>query len=290
MNKYFTAWFGAQQEIENKLADYLTLTEGMALHMRAGIEAYLKHFPPLDVHLTPGGRFVTILASMSNRLEPATRHYDEKLQQLLKTSARIFAEKGFHHTSVRDISRASKMSLSGLYYYFATKDELLYLIQERCFVTLLQRWAQLDSPSVDVRARIRAFAENHLGFFLHNMPEMKVMAHEDESLTGEFNEKILVLKRRYVKVIMDMIGELREQESRKDIDLRLATFSLFGMMNWIYTWYQPKRDLPFPQLIEQMLRMYFFGLLEAGRADERWFTAKATANPKNAFSLWQNIP
>ena len=167
---------------------------------------------------------------MSIRLEPATRHYDEKLQQILKTSAKIFAEKGFHHTSVRDISRATKMSLSGLYYYFATKEELLYLIQERCFVTLLQRWEQAVGADLDVRARIRAFAENHLSFFLHNMPEMKVMAHEDESLTGEFNEKILVLKRRYVKVLLDLMQELQEQEGAKGVDLRVATFALFGML------------------------------------------------------------
>lgn len=227
---------------------------------------------------------------MSNRLEPATRYYDEKLQTILKTSAKIFAEKGFHHTAVRDISRATKMSLSGLYYYFTTKEELLYLIQERCFVTLLQHWEQIDSPTLDVRARIRAFAENHLSFFLHNMPEMKVMAHEDESLTGEFNDKILVLKRRYVKVIMDLIGELQAQDGSRAIDLRVATFALFGMMNWIYTWYQPKRDLPFRQLIEQMLRIYFFGLLHAGNVEARWFTARSTAREKDAFSLWQNIP
>ena len=163
------------------------------------------------------------------------------------------------------------MSLSGLYYYFATKEELLYLIQERCFVTLLQRWEQAVGLDLDVRARIRAFAENHLSFFLHNMPEMKVMAHEDESLTGEFNEKILVLKRRYVKVLLDLMQELQEQEGAKGVDLRLATFALFGMMNWIYTWYQPKRDLALSQLIEHMLRIYFFGLLNLGPVDEGWF-------------------
>jgi AcrR family transcriptional regulator len=228
---------------------------------------------------------------MSNRLEPATRHYDDKLQQILKTSAKIFAEKGFHHTSVRDISRATRMSLSGLYYYFTTKEELLFLIQERCFLTLLERWQQAANASLDVRARIRAFAENHLNFFLHNMPEMKVMAHEDESLTGEFNEKILVLKRRYVKVIMDLMGELQSEEGGKGIDLRVATFALFGMMNWVYTWYQPKRDLPLPQLIEQMLRIYFFGLLKAGTIEERWFTSTESANEKAAYSLWQrNVP
>ena len=226
---------------------------------------------------------------MSNRVEPATRHDDEKLQLILKASAKIFAEKGFHHTSVRDIARATKMSLSGLYYYFTTKEELLLLIQERCFVTLLQRWEQAVDPGADVRVRVRAFAENHLSFFLHNMPEMKVMAHEDESLTGEFQDKILVLKRRYVKVIMDLIGELQGQHGGKAIDLRVATFALFGMMNWIYTWYQPKRDLPLPQLVDQMLRIYFFGLLKAGTMEEGWFAAARGSSQKDAFSLWQNL-
>ncbi len=227
---------------------------------------------------------------MSNRLEAATRHYDEKLQKILKTSAKIFAEKGFHHTSVRDISRATRMSLAGLYYYFRTKEELLYLIQERCFVTLLQRWEQAASAELDIRARIRAFAENHLSFFLHNMHEMKVMAHEDESLTGEFEDKILVLKRRYVKVIMDLIGQLQARENGKGVDLRVATFALFGMMNWLYTWYQPKRDLPLPQLIEQMLRIYFFGLINGAKVDERWLAATDPEKGKESFSLWRNLP
>jgi hypothetical protein len=141
---------------------------------------------------------------------------------------------------------------------------------------------------MDARSRIRCFAENHLSFFCHNMHEMKVMAHEDESLTGEFQDKILVLKRRYVKVIMDLIGELQQQEGGKHVDLRVATFALFGMMNWIYTWYQPKRDLPFPQLIEQMLRLYFFGVIEGAATDASWFNASAAPASKKAFSLWQD--
>jgi AcrR family transcriptional regulator len=227
---------------------------------------------------------------MTGRLEPATRHYDEKLQQILKAAAKIFAAKGFHRTSVRDIARATKMSLAGLYYYFTTKEELLYLIQERCFVTLLQRWERAATGEMDVRTRIRLFAENHLSFFCHNMQEMKVMAHEDESLTGEYEDKILVLKRRYVKVVTDLIEELQQKEGAKGVDLRVATFALFGMMNWIYTWYQPKRDLPFPQLIDQMLRIYFFGMLKGGAADAPWFSANAAAGGKESYSLWRDHP
>jgi TetR/AcrR family transcriptional regulator, cholesterol catabolism regulator len=223
---------------------------------------------------------------MSTRSEPATRHYDEKLQQILKTAAKIFAEKGFHRTSVRDIARATEMSLAGLYYYFTTKEELLYLIQERCFATLLERWDEAAKPESDVRTRIRLFAENHLSFFWHNMHEMKVMAHEDESLTGEFNEKILVLKRRYAKVLMDLIAELQDRQGGRALDLRVATFLLFGMMNWIYTWYQPKRDLSLPELMEQMLRLYFLGLLDGGMAPAAWITSSGAASPEGEFSLW----
>ncbi|MGH7770880.1 MAG: TetR/AcrR family transcriptional regulator [Candidatus Binatia bacterium] len=227
---------------------------------------------------------------MANRSEPSTRHYDEKLQKILKTSAKIFAAKGFHRTSIRDIARATRMSLAGLYYYFRTKEELLYLIQEQCFLTLMRRWEETAGQKTDVRTRIRIFAQNHLSFFLHNMYEMKVMAHEDESLTGGFAEKILVLKRRYVKVLMDLIGELQQSEGGKGMDLRAATFSLFGMMNWIYTWYNPKRDLSLPELINQMLRVYFFGLLKGGEVQESWFTWSSSETEKEAFSLWQNLP
>jgi len=117
---------------------------------------------------------------------------------------------------------------------------------------------------------------------------MKVMAHEDESLTGEFQVKILVLKRRYAKVIMDLIAELQNQEGGKGIDLRVATFSLFGMMNWIYTWYQPKRDLPLPLLMEQMLRIYFFGVLQGTAVEAPWFNSTSGTPSKETFSLWQN--
>src|SRR5207249_5345302 len=72
-------------------------------------------------------------SSMSNRSESANHHYDEKLRQILKTSAKIFAEKGFHRTSVRDIARATRMSLAGLYYTSPPRKNLLNPIKNNSF-------------------------------------------------------------------------------------------------------------------------------------------------------------
>src|ERR1051325_5900462 len=65
--------------------------------------------------------------------------YDQKLEFILRTSARIFAEKGFHSTSMRDIARATGVSLAGLYYYCKSKEELLFLIQDHCFGRVCER-------------------------------------------------------------------------------------------------------------------------------------------------------
>ena len=103
-----------------------------------------------------------------------TAHRDEKLQEILQHSARIFAEKGFDGTSIRDISRATGMSLAGLYYYFRTKEELLCLIQERSLVTLLENARKIRAFRKTPREKLALFVRNHLGFFLHNMDTLKI--------------------------------------------------------------------------------------------------------------------
>ena len=92
--------------------------------------------------------------------------YDQKLVHVLKTSAAIFAEKGYHSTSIRDIARATRMSLSGLYYYFNSKEELLFLIQDYCFSTVLEDCRRLLAGVDDPVRRLKLLIENHLNYFV----------------------------------------------------------------------------------------------------------------------------
>src|SRR5919205_2352363 len=103
--------------------------------------------------------------------------YDQKLEFILRTSARVFAEKGFHSTSMRDIARATKVSLAGLYYYCESKDELLFLIQDNCFGRVLERLESRLKETTDPVERFRVVVENHLSFFAANMAEMKELSH-----------------------------------------------------------------------------------------------------------------
>src|SRR5262245_28340956 len=122
--------------------------------------------------------------------------YDDKLAHILRTAAAIFAEKGYHEASIRDISRATGVSLSGLYYYFSSKEELLYLIQDHCFTTVMENLDRLLEQESDPLRRFRLMVENHLRFFANNMKEMKVLSHELDSLRGEFQEVVDGKKQR----------------------------------------------------------------------------------------------
>jgi AcrR family transcriptional regulator len=187
--------------------------------------------------------------------------YDEKLESILRTAAQIFAEKGYHQASIRDIARATGVSLSGLYYYFNSKEELLFLIQDHAFGTLIGNLDQLLEGEDQPLRRLRILMENHLRYFIANKAEMKVLSHEAEALTGDFRRRVNAKKRRLTEIAMEILTELRPAG---DVDPRVATFAMFGMMNWLYNWHRPERDVSLDKIVDDMYRIFVEGFLPAG--------------------------
>src|SRR6266480_4658996 len=97
-----------------------------------------------------------------NEMSVELTRYDQKLEFILRNSARIFAEKGYHSTSMRDISRETGISLAGLYHYCRSKDELLFLIQDNCFRRVLDNARRRMAPEQNPIQALRVFIENHL--------------------------------------------------------------------------------------------------------------------------------
>lgn len=188
--------------------------------------------------------------------------YDQKLEFILRTAAKIFASKGYHPTTMRDISRATHVSLAGLYHYCESKDELLFLIQDNCFGHVLDRLEDRLQDLHDPATRLQAFIENHLSFFAANMAEMKVLSHEGESLAGAKYEHVANKKKEYTRRLRQLLSDLpRPKADKQKIDLTVATYALFGMLNWIYNWYDPKGNLKVQDLARNVTRLFLGGFL-----------------------------
>jgi AcrR family transcriptional regulator len=186
--------------------------------------------------------------------------YDQRLSEILAHATQVFDEKGYEGASMRDLSRATGMSLAGLYYYFDSKEKLLYLIQKHTFGTIVERLRERLKTSADPVERIRICILNHLEYFLANQQGMKVLSHEDEVLKNHYGAEISAIKREYYRICVDLLDDLKKDRGLQ-FSSRTAVLSLFGMINWIYTWYKPRVDGGAPKLAQEMADLFLRGVI-----------------------------
>ena len=138
------------------------------------------------------------VASTSRALEDPTAQdsrFDRRLAEILDYATEIFAEKGYEGASMRDLSRLSGISLAGLYYYFKSKENLLYIIQRHTFTTILEHLHERLAASNDPEERLRIFVLNHVDYALAKARAMKVLTHEDEVLKDSYGTELAAIKR-----------------------------------------------------------------------------------------------
>ena len=169
---------------------------------------------------------------------------------------------------MRDLSRASGMSLAGLYYYFESKERLLFLIQKHTFSVVVERLKTRLEGIRDPEEQIRVFIRNHLEYFLDNQPAMKVLTHEDDALKNGFGSEIAAIKREYYRICVRLLEDFKRVYGLQ-VSTRTAVMSLFGMMNWIYTWHNPRVDGDAEHLAREMGDVFLFGVTGKARKEVR---------------------
>src|SRR2546425_1238588 len=95
------------------------------------------------------------------------------------------------------------------------------------------------------------------------MPEMKVLSHEANSLTGERLRRVNVIKRRYVDLLEGLLKDAAPDESA--VERSAAAYALFGMRNWIYSWYDPA-GVNDPDRLADLIAGIFLGRLTEARS------------------------
>ena len=204
--------------------------------------------------------------SVAKRTHAPRQRFDRRLDEILAHATAVFCDKGYDAASMRDLSRSSGMSLAGLYYYFESKEKLLYLIQKHTFQTILANLRKRLEGVIDPEQKLRVLIQNHVEYFLANQKAMKVLSHEDEALKNGYGGEVRAIKRQYYRICLGLVEDVMLARGLQ-FSARLAVLSLFGMMNWIYTWYNPRVDADAGALARQMSELFLNGLL--GRPSQR---------------------
>ena len=162
--------------------------------------------------------------------------------QLTREAARLFAEKGYHGTSIGDLAKAMGVQKGSLYAHISSKHDLLYRTMREGADAF---HAALDTIPDDLPAsdKIRLALRGHLRVVAEQLDVATVFVREWRYLEGEHRDEILAERRRYEDRVRALFREGRELgDLRTDLDDATAALLMLSAANWAYTWLQPDRD------------------------------------------------
>jgi AcrR family transcriptional regulator len=179
------------------------------------------------------------------RTEAADGRSKKREREIIDAAAEIFHRKGYSETSVQDVADAVGILKGSLYYYIDSKEDLLFRmlleVHEDASVIVAET-AALDAPPLD---RLRAYVERHVEFNTRNLAKIAVYYHDFGLLSPKRKKAILAQRAFYEDFVIGLIKEAQERgEVDPTVDPVLVSNGIFGLVNWIYTWYRPGGPAP----------------------------------------------
>jgi AcrR family transcriptional regulator len=183
-------------------------------------------------------------------------------QEILRTAARLFQQRGYDATSMNDVAAALKLSKGGLYHHFQSKDEILFEIMDHAMELTEGRVLAPVRGIANPEERLRMLIRLHIEVVLSPRDrEITVMLHENHPLPPTLRKRINTRKKEYVHFVESLIAEVqRARPSKGAVTARAAAFALLGMVNWIYQWYKPEGDLQAQTIVPQFTELIFGGI------------------------------
>ena len=188
---------------------------------------------------------------------------NKKLEEILHQSSHLMARKTYHGTSMRDLAKQTGYSLSGLYNYFKSKEELLYLINYHGFSTIEATLSEMLETLEDPHEKLYALVYNHIQYFVAHRDEMKVMMLGTQELDLEKSRIIQNIKQKYTKMGQEIVRDIYVAETGCEPDaqeISRKTYLLFGMLNWIFGWYSPRQHGNAEALIQDIYATFLHGI------------------------------
>ncbi|UCE59853.1 MAG: TetR family transcriptional regulator [Phycisphaerales bacterium] len=181
---------------------------------------------------------------------------------MLKEATDLIARVGYEKATMREVARAAGVSLAGLYHYFESKEKILFLIRFRTFNSLINGLQEKVHGVSDPVEQLRIMVRAHVDYFAANMAALKVCSHEFYALSGDAYDETRELRRQYYELTRAIVDRVFDShDSGRTTDRHVATMCLFGTLNWLYSWYAPKRGSSPATVANQIVSQFLHGVL-----------------------------
>jgi TetR/AcrR family transcriptional regulator, cholesterol catabolism regulator len=181
--------------------------------------------------------------------------------QIIAVSTALFRESGYHATSLDDVADRIGFTKPAIYYYFRSKEDILFTIVDEIVDGALERMRAIADRDGSPTDRLHDLLVENTRVILENIEANTVFYNERGLLSPERERDIREREREYTKVLRDLYVEGVEAGEFLDIDSRVATATLLGASIWAYRWFDAAGRLSVEEVAEDVAQLLMRGYL-----------------------------
>jgi TetR/AcrR family transcriptional regulator, cholesterol catabolism regulator len=187
---------------------------------------------------------------------------NEKREKICDIAAKLFVEKGFERTTIRDIADAGGFNSASLYYYFEDKEDILYDILIKIMDDSLEQLQEIKESNLSLKEKLYAAIQLHTRVYGTDPVKGSLIVFNQKSLIGEHWEELKGKQANYKEIVVSILDELKKQGVVGDLNTTVSAFVLFGMIQWAHLWYDPKGPVKPKELEKIFTRIFTEGIFK----------------------------
>ncbi len=186
----------------------------------------------------------------------------DKIKEIHGIATRLFAQKGYHNTSMRQIARALSMNQATLYHYFESKEQILYTLLNDTMDDALEKLEEICDSDLSAREKLEEVISFYTQYYAGQQDRLTLLVNEHLHLEGALQEAVIQKERRYVRLIQSILKELADEGLMKPIPPAVAAFAFFGMVHYTIKWYHMDGPIRSSELADYFLEIFTQGIFK----------------------------
>jgi len=186
--------------------------------------------------------------------------YEEKKDAIVKSASKAFGRKGFGSATIEEIANEMKMTKGSLYYYFKTKEELLYEAHLLSLKAVVEKITQINATSDPPDVKLGKAVFEHVELLARDF-EGAFLLQQEYILPEPYKKEVMALRNLYESQFIRIIEEGVKAKNFSAKNVKMAAFCMLGAINWFLRWYSSSGPLKPEEIAEDFVDFFFNGLL-----------------------------
>lgn len=183
-----------------------------------------------------------------------------KRQVIFEAAAKLFRDKGYSATSMRDLAETVHLKASSLYNHIGSKEEIL---RDICFENAQrfhQKMEEVEQLDITATEKVKTLIRFHIHIATEDVTSVTAFNDEWRHLSEPHLSEFKALRRDYESRFQAIIEEGIRKGAFKNLNAFTALYTIFSSVRWLYDWYKPERNVTPDELYEQMATLLMSGL------------------------------